>query len=723
MNIYLREIIDLYKTEDVNSFLKSVTGINLDEDNLTIEKITSNYRFVGNEISNASIIDLLSDSGKGLIERITNSVDAVIEKQKISNNSKNSLHSIMIDAFPKYSAYRNNIIKSKHHNGNTLKALDAENQVRLVINDGTKGSLPSIDIIDQGIGIKGKDFKSTVLSLHGGNKINTNKSYLIGSFGQGGSTSLSFSESTMIISKKDDKLYFTIVKRAQIRDIKSHVYCYLVNDDGDPFELSLEYNIESHKYINEFLNSESGTMVRMIDTQLERKYRGQDVTKATGLIDYLNTELFDIKIPIKVIDNRPRFNSNKSYQNRNAMGSMMKLRTTTHVMKEYSGTHEVKVGNCYIDVNYYVILPSDENDWGSEKKCMQKYKEFNNHDKPIFYTVNGQYITGESMTKLNNGGLNFLKYRLMVHIDLDKLGKDKYKFFTTDRSRIKKVDNSAKLLEDVVNKLTHDSKLIEINEIIGKKSLDSKIDNDLLDEIKNDIKNDYRDFLNSEGIKRSKSKFKKNIVHDEIELYNYINKLDIITKRKTFYRNEQINIKLQTSAYKNVNTDTRIDAFINNMFYSDIETNIKNGSIIYDFTSLDIGKYNLQFQLVQNPDIISDVYEFEVIDQLKRTDTTKKINTGDIDFDMDPVNDANLICQVIKNNDNKLIRVYICLNHELLENVFLNYTSSKVDEIKRKIIKPIALFGLLYKNYYKIDNDDKKNEIMLAYIQTVIKLL
>jgi len=44
----------------------------------------------------------------------------------------------------------------------------------------------------------------------------TDKNYLIGAFGQGGSTSLPFSFATIILSKFDNKYYFTIVKRVKI---------------------------------------------------------------------------------------------------------------------------------------------------------------------------------------------------------------------------------------------------------------------------------------------------------------------------------------------------------------------------------------------------------------------------------------------------------------------------------------------------------------------------
>lgn len=59
-------------------------------------------------------------------------------------------------------------------------------------------------------------------------------------------------------------------------------------------------------------------------------------------------------------------------------------------------------------------------------------------------------ITTERFTKLNNAGLNFLKYRLLVTINLDVLGTEKYKFFTSNRSQIKNIDLTRGFLDKVI---------------------------------------------------------------------------------------------------------------------------------------------------------------------------------------------------------------------------------------------------------------------------------
>lgn len=717
----LSEVLSLLTKQDVDKFLKKYSKMTLDEPSLTEEKVMSHFRYVGDKNSNASTIDSLSDSGKGLVERITNGIDAVIERTRADNNSKPNLDDILRTGFPKYSRYRNNIIHSNGSKDMNLKALDADDLVKVMIHDGSSGLYPTVDIIDKGTGIDGKDFASTILSLQGGNKINLDKDYLIGSFGQGGSTSLAFSVATLILSKINNSIYFTIVKRAKIRDMKLHVYCYLVDNDRLPFVIEPDLSNIENTHLRDFIHEESGTLVRMIDIQIDKQLRGTDITKPTGLIDYINTELFDVKIPIKLIDNRQRFCTSPGYQNRNAMGSMMKLKTTSFVKRDYSGTYQIPFENCYVDVDYYIILPANEDDWGKDKVCEQKYKEFNAHDKPVFYTVNGQYITGDGFTRLSNGGLNFLKHRLMVNVNLDKLGTDKYKFFTTDRSRIKKIDSSTKLFDDVVDRLTKDPKLLYINDIIARKAISSDINQDILDEVKDTVLNDYRDFLNSQGVKRKRRPGDRR-PPAERELFHYIDSLEIPTNRQEYYRNEQINIKLVTNAYKNVNMDAQIDCFVNDHFFSEMDANYKNGEIIYDFTKLDSGNYSVFFQITKETIITSNKYSFTIIDDLKEKDESKNINTGDLDLKIEIVDEKETICDVVKQMESKAIRIYLCFSHPDLEFLFFDVSESKAIEIKQKLLHPISSFGLFYKSYDTLEVEEK-NDLMRSYIRSVINKL
>lgn len=61
-------------------------------------------------------------------------------------------------------------------------------KIKATLRDSERENYPTVEIRDHGIGIKGDDFSKTILSLYGQNKIS--KLYLMGAYGQGGSTAL-----------------------------------------------------------------------------------------------------------------------------------------------------------------------------------------------------------------------------------------------------------------------------------------------------------------------------------------------------------------------------------------------------------------------------------------------------------------------------------------------------------------------------------------------------
>ncbi len=438
------EIINLYKEEQVDSFLKSKTGFNLTEKNLNYKKIEKFWKPLGDNMSNASVINMLKNGEKGLIERITNAVDSVIEKKfkDLNLSVVNSSKKVLEKAFPDFYKKISELDTTRK-----LQTADAKNNVLVVANDGSKSNKITFDIIDNGVGIEGNKFATTILSLNKGNKISSDKQYLIGAFGQGGSTSLPFCSSTIIISKKNNNLFFTVVKCVELTEYKTGVYMYLTDINGNINKLEDDSNFCSvEDYLGIFLNFCSGTIVRMIETDITKQYRINDINKKGALGDYINTNLFNIGLPIKLIENRKDFRDNKSSFDRYYYGAFLRAKTSKLIKKELSGTMEIENKNNIFKVDYYVILPEDESLWGKDSAARESYNNFNVTEDPIIYTVNGQLISSEKFTKIGNAGLSNLKYRLLVVINLDFLGSDKYKFFASTRDAVKNTDLTNGLL-------------------------------------------------------------------------------------------------------------------------------------------------------------------------------------------------------------------------------------------------------------------------------------
>src|SRR5207249_2827813 len=88
---------------------------------------------------------------------------------------------------------------------------------------------PTIDVLDQGIGLRSEEFPDTILSLQRGNKLT--KLHLIGAFGQGGAATLSFSDYALVASRHKQNpqvIGFTLIRVLTLSDLfKEDAYAYL----------------------------------------------------------------------------------------------------------------------------------------------------------------------------------------------------------------------------------------------------------------------------------------------------------------------------------------------------------------------------------------------------------------------------------------------------------------------------------------------------------------
>lgn len=721
MKFKLSELLSIYKPEQLNAFLREYINTDLEDNNILFDNVSDNWTCVGGTKYNLSAINMLKDSGKGLIERITNGIDAVLEKEKAKFNisAPKSADEIIKVAFPRYYENKQRIKRGESDRQNACETAD---KVVVAINDSTKSNRPTVDVIDQGCGICGDRFGDTILSIHKGNKSTTDKNYLIGAFGQGGSTSLPFSFATIIVSKRDGKIYFTIVKKCLFSDMKMDTYLYLTPSGQVSLIENDEYNYED-EYIRNFIDSDSGTLIRMIDMEIPREYRVNDAAKPGMLGDFINTELYNVGLPVKVIENRADFVGNAHKQNRYSYGSCNKMMTWEYAKKEYFGTISIEHNYNEYRLNYYFILPPDETDWAKDAKCKEIFRQVNVHLDPIIYTVNGQYISSERFTKLKNAGLSFLQYRLLVDINLDVLGKDKYRFFTTDRSRIQDSDLTSGFLDKVIEALKNEKTIVDMNNYIASQSVNSNINSDLINDISSNVKSIYNKFLKS-GNKILNIDRGHHITPTPEEIYyDSIQEFKITTSKQVFYKNESVNVVVTTKAKKSVNDKARIYMFVDGkQNYNHFES-IMNGRIQYSLNDLSVGLHNIQFDLYdENSNLINktDVFEFAIVDDLKKQ-TENVTNNKELELKIQLVDDKEFIVDVVKNEVEKSINVYLCLNHELLVNNLYGKTVSndEIQVLKNKLLEPIILFTLfLGENYDNIESIDEKNKIIMSFCNT-----
>lgn len=715
----LSEIIELYTLEDVLRFVKRITKLEISDKKEYEQNVLSKYfKPIGDNVNNGASIDLLQDGEKGIIERLTNSIDAFIEKtvEVKSIRSPENVDSVIKHGFPQY-----------YQNLNSSYDLSSEviDNIYLVAQNGSKRNVPTLDIVDLGTGIEGSEFSSTILSLHSGNKTNKDKSYLIGAFGHGGSTSLSFCGATMVISKFNHKYYFTVVLRIHLRVLKTHTYFYLNVENKIP-EIDSDIKSTTQRHLKALMNSDSGTLIRMVDVDMDLKLRQSAFTNPGKMMDFLSTELFDTKIPITLIENREEFSS---YGEKNLVrtirGSKIKLFKSKNRYKSgYSGSFEVKVENDVLTIDYYTVLPTNEDDWANDTKAKEDYVTFNYHEKPIIFTANGQYINGENYTRLKNKGISFLNYRLIIHVNLDQLGTKKQGLFTSNRSSIKNSSYVTKLLDQIVYQASINKDIISINDLIAEKSLDQSIDIDV-EGLEEDLKSTYLDFLKSTDTTKFRKRHSiKPSVGVKDDLNDFIEILIISNTRVEYYKDETIRIILKTNADKYSNKIAQIDGFLNEKFYSNWEISYMNGRIQYNIQGLKPGEYNLNYLLfndVKEKELIatSNQYRFIVIDE--KTPNENQDTKKDLNIKIDTVEGKDLIINISKNASNNLIHILVCLDHPLLNEIIKGKNSSEIKQNKKNLINPLALYALLLDDLYEDLEVESKNKLILNHAKVFLK--
>ncbi|MCU1600549.1 MAG: hypothetical protein JWO22_1258, partial [Frankiales bacterium] len=173
----------------------------------------SAWRPVGNRENNAGIIDVGTSPGSALVERITNSADAMLELEYMLN-PKPQVVTPFQAAVEYFGVPLNGVADLSDKQRRALAS-----NISVLLHDSDSDRRPTVAITDKGIGLTPELLPSTILSLNDSNKLS--KLYLMGTYNQGGSASLSFSKATVIVSRRHikllgayaDRIAFTIIEQ------------------------------------------------------------------------------------------------------------------------------------------------------------------------------------------------------------------------------------------------------------------------------------------------------------------------------------------------------------------------------------------------------------------------------------------------------------------------------------------------------------------------------
>ena len=599
MEEIFKELILAYTPKEVTNILKKI-GAN---------KIL--WENVGKRRNNLATINIGTDPAAGVTERITNAIDAVLEKEWKNQGEPEGFSSPRKAAENWFGIEDGKISKIK--SARDKKIDDLSDKVQVTLYDSGKDTKPTVEVRDKGIGLEPEDFSKTILDLNGSNKIG--KLHLMGAFGQGGSTALAYNNYTIIISKpffkkderKKSKVSFTIVRinPGDVDKDKHEWYEYMLDrKTGQPFTLEIDDE-----------TFEPGTLVRHILMDLG-KYKGKITTPSNSLWYLSHNYLFDPVIPFTISDRRK-----KRKDNRTVTGNNRLLTYTENLEYRNQATLTFKTGKVTI---YWWVL----NTLGKDPR--DRIKHYASISNPIIITHNGQKqgTLGNGLIK-NELRLPYLDRYLIVHIESDYLDNDsKRQLFSSTRESLKAtaiVDELKKLTVDTLNE---DDKLKQLDKD-RKQRYFSKDDSQVLDSLKKRLARRINTYLQSSGSGTSvtsssvgESSSAKKL--PEIPIEDPPTFFEITSPSpKQVYANKSFSIKFKTDAHPNyVKKPETFAAFIDPQSIGSYSgtADVKNGyGIAYFKTNEDAdigdkGEITLDLRPIGQKSLSSSV-EIEVIER------------------------------------------------------------------------------------------------------------
>ena len=418
-----------------------------------------NWYPLGGNDSNFGVIENQQSSPiAALIEKLTNSIDAILMKKCYeagidpkSSQAPRSIEEGVERFFPDCRSWDLSSFR---------KAQAEEIQV---LADGPRMDT-SLIIYDDGEGQHPEDFESTFLSLLRGNKNEIH--FVQGKYNMGGTGAIVFCGKKryhLIASRRFDgtgKFGFTLIRKHPLSKQEQHTrkntwYEYLkLNNQIPAFDITeLDVGLFNRTFT-------TGTILKLYSYDLPT---GSRSVISRDLNQSINEYLFVPALPIYTIDKEERYPKDRALQ-RELYGLKRRLEQddSRYIEDFFSETYQdQKIGG--MKVTCYVFKPKIE-DKSIKDSRESIRREFFKNDMAVLFSVNGQvhaHYTSEFITR----SLKFplLKNHLLIHVDCTNMYLDfRNELFMASRDRLKGGDEARYLRERLANLLSK-SKLKEIN--------------------------------------------------------------------------------------------------------------------------------------------------------------------------------------------------------------------------------------------------------------------
>ncbi|MCP3166468.1 hypothetical protein [Myxococcus qinghaiensis] len=432
------------------------------------------WRPVGDREGNYGLIAMGSDPGHAFVERVTNAVDAIIEREALRRQPKAKSKAMPASPREAVEAWFGvkggrvvNLPKEprKDHPKGTVTRQSLAHNVEIILFDSDQKKRPTVEIRDHGIGLTPRLIPLTILSLNETNKVS--KPYLAGAYGQGGSTALAFSpQGTTIVSRRDPKLLDEGDKdEVAVTFVRYNELSPEKNKNG-----RFEYLVGPNNRVvglppDEGFDFAPGTSV--VHHSLNIDQYSALMTAPTGSMWWLlQSTLFDPVLPVWAEDRRLSLlqKQEKQRDGRTIAGNYTRLMDDKNDKVEWTNSVTVAIEHqekeTSVRVNYWVIKPNPD------KPSEVPIAAYVDQWRPIIFTFNGQtHGTEERRFTTDRLGLPYLAKFLIVQVELDHLtSQARRELLSSTRDRLKQSAFYDEMRERILAALAMDETLTRLDE-------------------------------------------------------------------------------------------------------------------------------------------------------------------------------------------------------------------------------------------------------------------
>jgi hypothetical protein len=411
---------------------------------------TLSHRPVGDRPNNIGTIRFGSDPALGLVERVTNAMDAMLDLGRLRNPGE--VPSTPRDAARKWYGLRS---------AGLAEMTDSERRaigekIKVSLEESGLARRPTVVVSDEATGVRGRDFPKTLVSLNEQNKVG--QSWTMGTYGQGGAVTFGFCDATILISRRHpdfldgeaDRVAWTIVQRHE--DYKKQAlpsFKYVVGSDNEVMTLDPSF----------FPQLKHGTIIIHVAYDLQ----GWTGPFTTGIWQFFHAALFDPVLPFLITSHRKK---DEQYGSRIVIGNSARLESIEKAKGDLELAHRdstaLNLGDRYGSVlfNYWVVRRPPTSTGSSDPAAA-----YVQPSTAVSVTLFGQrQDTEERRWIKDNAMLPFLHKNMIVQVSADDLTPvAKGELFTSTRERGTKSDIRTTIYEKLADVLRTDEELRRLN--------------------------------------------------------------------------------------------------------------------------------------------------------------------------------------------------------------------------------------------------------------------